>query len=131
MRGAASATADRAALPFDARRMSRYGHGACAGTITRRRKEMRRLRKAWGALCDPSRFHKELRNMDIQNRDQAPGIDELERKANELTALMLSLCEERIREVPAMPDARASSLAYAVMTVRDAIHTFLAVARIR
>jgi len=33
MRGAASATADRAALPFDARRMGRYGHGVCTGVI--------------------------------------------------------------------------------------------------
>jgi len=69
--------------------------------------------------------------MDIRNRDQAPGIDELERRANELNTLMLSLCEERIREVPAMPDARASSLAHAALAVRDAIRTFLAVARIR
>ena len=66
--------------------------------------------------------------MNTQN--QVPGIDELECRANELNALMLSLCEERIREVPAMPDARASSLAHAALAVRDAIHTFLAVARI-
>ena len=69
--------------------------------------------------------------MDTQDRDQAPSIDELERRANELTALMLSLCEEKIRKVPAMPDARASSLAHAAMAVRDAIQTFLALARIR
>jgi|GEM_PF-6621667 len=69
--------------------------------------------------------------MDSQDYDQAPDIDELERKGNELTTLTLSLCEERIRMVPTMPDACTSSLAHAAMTVRDAIQTFLALARIR
>ena len=59
------------------------------------------------------------------------GIDELERKAEELISLMLSLCEERIRKASAMPDARASSLAYAAMAVREAIQTFLELERIR
>ena len=69
--------------------------------------------------------------MDTQHHDQVPGIDEFERKGGELVSLMLSLCEERIGKVSAMPDARASSLAHAVLAVRDAIQTFLALARIR
>lgn len=69
--------------------------------------------------------------MDTQHRDQASSIDELERRAKELIALMLSLSEERIRSVSAVPDARASSLAHAAMAVRNSIQTFLALARIR
>ena len=68
--------------------------------------------------------------MDTQNRDQSPGINELEYRANELIAFMFALCEERIRKVSAMPDARASSLAHAAMAVRDAIQTFLILTRI-
>ena len=67
--------------------------------------------------------------MEIQNN--VSGIDELERKAEDLISLMLSLCEERIHKAPAMPDAHASSLAYAAMAAREAIHTFLALKRIR
>jgi hypothetical protein len=69
-------------------------------------------------------------NMDIQDHDQVPGSDDLERKTQELISLMFSLCEEEIRGI-VMPDARASSLAHAVMTAQYAIQTFTALARIR
>jgi len=69
--------------------------------------------------------------MDTQHQDQVPGVDALEDKAEELISLMLYVCEERIRKVSAMPDARASSLANAAMMARFAIQTFLALARIR
>jgi hypothetical protein len=48
--------------------------------------------------------------MDTQHH--VHGIDELERKADELTSLILSLCEEELRR-PAMPDAHATSLIHA------------------
>ena len=69
--------------------------------------------------------------MDTKNRDQIPGIDALEDKAQELFSLMLSVCEDRIGRVPAWPDAHASSLVHAVMAVQCAINTFLILARIR
>ena len=69
--------------------------------------------------------------MDTQHCDQVPSIDEFEHKADELISLMLSLCEKRIRRTSAMPEARASSLAYTVMTAQNAMRTFLALARIR
>ena len=69
--------------------------------------------------------------MKIQNTDYVSGIDELEHKAAGLFRLMLSLCEERMRKVAAMPDARASSLAHAAMAVQTTILTFMALVRIR
>ena len=69
--------------------------------------------------------------MDTQHRDKATRVEELERKANELISLMISLCEERISRTSAMPDAHASSLALAAMAALDAIKTFLALERIR
>ena len=67
--------------------------------------------------------------MNTQHHDQAPNGD-LERKANELISLMFSVCEKEIRGV-SMPDARASSLAYAAVGAQNAMLTFLALARIR
>jgi len=67
--------------------------------------------------------------MDLQHSDYIPGIDDLERKADELISLMFSLCEERLRGIASMPDARASSLAHAVMAVQNAIQTFQALTR--
>jgi len=69
--------------------------------------------------------------MDTQHHDQIPGIDELERKAEELFSLMLLLCEKQISKASDMPDARASSLVHAAMAVQNAIQAFLALARIR
>jgi len=43
--------------------------------------------------------------MDTQHHDYVPGIDELERKAEELISLILSLCEEQISKVSDIPDA--------------------------
>ncbi|MDR3176847.1 MAG: hypothetical protein LBU06_10015 [Desulfovibrio sp.] len=68
--------------------------------------------------------------MDTQYHEHIHGIDELERKADELISLMLSLCEERIRGLPAMPDARATSLIHTAMSARYAVRAFLALARI-
>ena len=70
-------------------------------------------------------------SMDIQRSDHVPSLDALERNADMFISLMFSLCEERIRGISSMPDARASSLAHAVMAVQNAIQTFQALARIR
>jgi len=69
--------------------------------------------------------------MDTQHSSHVSDSDALENKADELIRLMLSFCEEEIREVAAMPDARASALANAAMSAQNAIHTFLALTRIR
>jgi hypothetical protein len=69
--------------------------------------------------------------MKNQRNDPIHDVEDLERKAAELVSLTFSLCEERIRSVSVMPDARASSLAHAAMAVRDAIQTFLALIHIR
>jgi hypothetical protein len=69
--------------------------------------------------------------MDTQHHDQAPGIAELERKAEELFSLMLPLCEEQISKASHMSDAHASSLAHAAMAVQNTIKAFLALVRIR
>ena len=69
--------------------------------------------------------------MDTQHSDQAPDLDDLGRKADELISLMFSRCEERINRTSAMPDAHASSLAHAAIAAQHAIHTFLVLARIR
>ena len=68
--------------------------------------------------------------MKTQLDDHVPGIAELENKANELTCLMFSMCEERIHNVPVMPDAHTESLANAAMAARYAIKTFLTLERI-
>ena len=65
------------------------------------------------------------------HHNEYPVIGELERKAEELINLMLSLCEEEIHVTSAMPDFRASSLASAAMTAQNAIQAFLALTRIR
>ena len=67
--------------------------------------------------------------MDTQRSDDVSDSDALENKADELIRLMLSFCEDEIREVSAMTDARASSLATSAMAAQNAIHTFLALAR--
>jgi hypothetical protein len=69
--------------------------------------------------------------MDAQHHGHVTGFEDFEHKAEELISLTLSLCEEWLRERTVMPDARASSLAHAAMAMRDAIQTFLALARIR
>jgi hypothetical protein len=69
--------------------------------------------------------------MDAQNHNHANSLEEFEGKADELISLMFALCEERLREIAAIRDARASSLAHAAMAVRDALQTFLALQRIR
>jgi hypothetical protein len=66
--------------------------------------------------------------MDTQHHAHIHGIDEFERKADELINLMLSLCEEELRR-PAMPDAHALSLASAAMAARYAVLAFLALTR--
>jgi len=67
--------------------------------------------------------------METQRNDHLPGLDDWERDADELISLMFDLCEERIRRTASMPDPRASTLAYAVLTVQNAIQTFQALAR--
>jgi len=68
--------------------------------------------------------------MDIQRNNHIPGLDDWERSADELISLMFALCEDRIRRAPSMPDARASTLAHAVMAAQNAIQTFQALVRI-
>ena len=68
--------------------------------------------------------------MDTQRDDHVLDIDDLERKADKLIRLILSMCEDRIRAC-AKGDARASSLANAAIAAQNAIYTFLALARIR
>jgi hypothetical protein len=70
------------------------------------------------------------RNMDNHKYDLNLKIEDLERKAAEFITLMFSMCEERLRDVSAVPDARASSLAHAVMAAQNAIQTFVNLARI-
>jgi hypothetical protein len=67
--------------------------------------------------------------MDTQHHDPILDIQVLEHKADELTSLILSLCEEELRR-PAMPDAHAASLIHAAMSARYAVLAFLALARI-
>ena len=55
----------------------------------------------------------------------------MEIKAEELVSLALARCEERLCHVCGRPDAHAASLTFAVLTVRDAIQTFLNLERIR
>jgi hypothetical protein len=69
--------------------------------------------------------------MDMQHNVHVLHTEELERMADELISLMLSLCEEEIRDTSAVPDARISSLAHAAMAAQNAIQTFMAVERIR
>ena len=64
--------------------------------------------------------------MDTQHNVYAPHAGELERRADELMSLMFFLCEEEIQKTSAMPDARTSSLAHAVMATQNAIQTFMA-----
>jgi len=54
-----------------------------------------------------------------------PGVDKLEYKANELTSLMFSLCEDRVVKGSVMPDGYAESLTSAAVAARSAIKTFL------
>ena len=68
--------------------------------------------------------------MDFQCSGQIPDVDDLERKAEELISHILSLCEERIRGISPTSDPRASGLAVAAMAARNAVRTFLALARI-
>jgi len=68
--------------------------------------------------------------MDTQHTDQNSCRDELEIKAEELVSLALARCEERLCQVCGRPDAHAASLTFAVLTVRDAIQTFLNLERI-
>ena len=68
--------------------------------------------------------------METQRNDHVLDIDDLERKADELIRLILSMCEDRIL-ASAKGDYRASSLANAAIAAQNAIHTFLALARIR
>jgi hypothetical protein len=69
--------------------------------------------------------------MNHHNNAPNPDVEDLERKAAEFIKLLFTLCEERMYGVSAMPDARASSLAHAVMAAQNAIQTFINLARIR
>ena len=62
--------------------------------------------------------------------DYVPGIDELEVKAIELSNLMISRCEHRVRKVTVFPDGEATTLSYAALAAQSSIKTFLALERI-
>jgi hypothetical protein len=79
--------------------------------------------------CGVQKTPKGVEHMDTIHHKTVPDIGDLERKADELIHLMLSLCEERLNKI-AMPDAHALSLASAAMSARYAVLAFLALARI-
>jgi len=113
----------------------RSAHGAGAGIVPTPERKNTALGDAaivdgMNALRETVQTLSRKGDMKTQLDDHVPGIAELENKANELTCLMFSMCEERIHNVPVMPDAHTESLANAAMAARYAIKTFLTLERI-
>lgn len=63
-------------------------------------------------------------------RQQTEKMKEYEEKANELVSLTLNVCEERLTQ-PIEPTAlQGDALAFAAMSVRASVNTFIAVSRL-